>query len=303
MAYEQLEEIRSRKHEKVALFLTAQNMAGLIIVALPIYIATHQLSSVVLRTVLLILAATLGVSVTLDVAGLPLYERLLWRLRGAIRRRTGDGVVAPATFSGAPLNQGDRAVPLHGPIRIVHSDDVRSGSEGSAIRWTGAPAYRYAGHLDLPMLAEPDAPAEHTGTGRDTDEHGAAAPPEPVATPAQPVIAGSPGGSIQAGASPHREPWGINADLPTAQHAVTADSVPQLVPTAASATAADRDEEHGAGHAPLAAGVAAPGASVPSNRVEQPAHDVRPVWRFALAVAPVASEVLNVDQDGIHADI
>ena len=37
MAYPQLEDLCSRKREKVALFLTAENMAGVLAIALPAY--------------------------------------------------------------------------------------------------------------------------------------------------------------------------------------------------------------------------------------------------------------------------
>ena len=40
MAYPQLEELTSRKREKVALFFTAEHMAGMLAVGLPAYVAT-----------------------------------------------------------------------------------------------------------------------------------------------------------------------------------------------------------------------------------------------------------------------
>ena len=58
MPYQQLEEIRSRKKEKVALFLTAENLAGLMVTTMPVYVATANFHSFGLRMLLLALAAT-----------------------------------------------------------------------------------------------------------------------------------------------------------------------------------------------------------------------------------------------------
>ena len=77
MAYHQLEDLTSRKREKVALFLTAENMAGLLAVALPCYLGTAHVE-LWLRIPILITAAALGVALTSEVQGLALYERVLW---------------------------------------------------------------------------------------------------------------------------------------------------------------------------------------------------------------------------------
>src|SRR3712207_3141305 len=115
MAYEQLEELTSRKREKVALFLTAENMAGLLAVGLPAYIGTMQ-TPFFLRILILIAAAVLGVVITTDMNGMACYERMLWWVRGRLRRQVAGGVIRPAEFAAAPVVQGDRAVPLGGPI-------------------------------------------------------------------------------------------------------------------------------------------------------------------------------------------
>lgn len=119
MTYQQLEEIRSRKREKVALFLTAENMGGLLIATLPVYIATAQFQSFALRSVLLIMAAVFGVAVTLEVAGLPMYERVLWRVRGLMRVRMSGAVLTPDQFSPTPVAAPVQILPVDGPIRIV----------------------------------------------------------------------------------------------------------------------------------------------------------------------------------------
>ncbi|MDP9315319.1 MAG: hypothetical protein M3R24_31400 [Chloroflexota bacterium] len=119
MAYEQLEEIRSRKREKVALFLTAENMGGLLLATLPVYLATAQFQSFFLRVILLIMAAVFGVTITLEVAGLPMYERLLWRVRGFMRVKTAGAMLTPDQFSPVPVATHVQILPVDGPIRVV----------------------------------------------------------------------------------------------------------------------------------------------------------------------------------------
>lgn len=122
MPYEQLEEIRSRKQEKIALFLTAQHMAGMLAVAMPVYIATLEFPFV-LRTLIVIVAAILGVCLTLETGGLPLYERVLCRVRGAIRVRASGTTLSPDQFTGTATAHMERALLAGGPIRVVQADE------------------------------------------------------------------------------------------------------------------------------------------------------------------------------------
>ena len=116
MPYPQLEELTSRKREKVALFLTAENMAGLLAVGLPAYIGTLH-TTFWLRSLILLAAAVLGVLLTTDVNGMACYERALWWMRGRLRRQVTGRVIRPAEFLAAPVMEGDRAVPVGGPVR------------------------------------------------------------------------------------------------------------------------------------------------------------------------------------------
>ncbi len=118
MAYEQLEELTSRKREKVALFLTAENMAGLLAIGLPAYIVTTG-TSFWLRLLILSAAAVLGVALTSEIHGLAFYERTLWWLRGRIRRWIAGSNLRPAEFTAAPAMTGERALPLRSPVRRV----------------------------------------------------------------------------------------------------------------------------------------------------------------------------------------
>ena len=116
MPYPQLEELCSRKREKVALFLTAENMAGVFAVALPAYLGTLH-TTFWLRLLILLAALVLGIALTSEINGLAFYERVLWRLRGWVRRRASGATLQPAEFTAVPLVQGDRALPAGGPVR------------------------------------------------------------------------------------------------------------------------------------------------------------------------------------------
>jgi hypothetical protein len=118
MSYEHIEQIRDRADEKVALFLTAHNMLGLVIGALPPYLLTQQLPFA-LRALLIIGLGTLGVIATLDVGGLPLYGRLVWRVRGTIRARSEGRRVTPELLQGATATERTLAMPVGGLVMVV----------------------------------------------------------------------------------------------------------------------------------------------------------------------------------------
>lgn len=92
MAYEQLEQLNDRKSEKMALFLSAENFGGMVLVAGPIYLFSTQWP-LLLRLVAIIGAASLGVSLTVRVGGLPLYSRILWHVQGIVWQSTGRRLV------------------------------------------------------------------------------------------------------------------------------------------------------------------------------------------------------------------
>ena len=116
MDYPQLENLCYRKREKIALFLTAENMAGVFAVALPAYLGTLH-TAFWLRVLILLAAIMLGIALTSEVNGLAFYERALWRVRGWARRRMRGATLQPAEFTAVPLVQGDRALPADGPVR------------------------------------------------------------------------------------------------------------------------------------------------------------------------------------------
>src|SRR3954451_7553153 len=100
MAYRMLEELQNRRKEKVAIFLTFENIVGLIIVFFPVFLGSSAFP-LIIRAPLCISAAVLGVMATLDVQGLPVYEHVVWRTRGWLRLRTQGQVITPDQLSGA----------------------------------------------------------------------------------------------------------------------------------------------------------------------------------------------------------
>jgi hypothetical protein len=119
MSYRMLEELQSRRKEKVATLLTFENIVGLILVGFPVFAGSAGLPFL-LRVPLVAGAALLGVALTLETRGLPVYERLLWRGRGLIRAQAAGGVVRPEQLSAARAAVPARAIPVGGPVRVAH---------------------------------------------------------------------------------------------------------------------------------------------------------------------------------------
>jgi hypothetical protein len=119
MSYRMLEELQNRRKEKVAVFLTFENIVGLILVFFPVFLGSSALP-LLIRGPLCIGAAALGVALTLEVQGLAIYEQLLWHIRGVIRLRTRGNIVTPDDLAGAITQNGpERPLPLAGPIQTI----------------------------------------------------------------------------------------------------------------------------------------------------------------------------------------
>ncbi len=121
MSYDHMEELGARRHEKVALYLTFENAVGLIAGALPSYIVFAHMPGL-LRIILTICGAILGVIMTLDRAGMPIYTRLLWRIRGLIRLRMKPALITPEDLSGTPMQVSTghaRALRVGGAIQLA----------------------------------------------------------------------------------------------------------------------------------------------------------------------------------------
>ena len=118
MPYQQIEEIQSRKGEKIALFLTIENAMGLILAAFPAYVISSAMPFV-LRILIVAAAALLGMLATLDIGGMAFYERLLWRVRGYVRQHLASSTITPEHLvGGTPTVRRDRPLPIGGPVQL-----------------------------------------------------------------------------------------------------------------------------------------------------------------------------------------
>ena len=119
MPHEMIDEIQSRKGEKVALFLTFENAAGLILGVLPAFILSSAMPWW-LRILIVLAAGAVGVLATLEVGGLAFYERVTWAVRGTLAARAEGERITPEQLIGARVaGRRDRALPIDGPIRAV----------------------------------------------------------------------------------------------------------------------------------------------------------------------------------------
>lgn len=165
MSHEMIDEIQSRKGEKVALFLTFENAAGLILGVLPAFILSGAMPWW-LRILIVLAAGAVGVLATLEVGGLAFYERVAWAARGMIAKRATGERITPEQLIGAPtVGRRDRALPIDGPIRAV---SMRKGVPVQPVRRSGAQLRP----VHIPSLDTADMepigavqPAEHTHNG------------------------------------------------------------------------------------------------------------------------------------------
>jgi hypothetical protein len=165
MSHEMIDEIQSRKGEKVALFLTFENAAGLILGVLPAFILSGAMPWW-LRILIVLAAGAVGVLATLEVGGLAFYERVTWAVRGTIAKRAEGERITPEQLVGAPtVGRRDRALPIDGPIRAV---TVRKGVLGQGAHRSHTRTHR----LPVPSLGVADMepigavqPTDHSHNG------------------------------------------------------------------------------------------------------------------------------------------
>src|SRR6185436_3040283 len=120
MSHQMIEEIQSRRGEKVALFLTIHNAAGLILGAVPGFLLTFRTLPWYLSFLITISAGALGFVATLEVGGMAMYERAVWWVRGVLKQRLSSGRITPEEISGARvMGQRDTALALGGAVRLV----------------------------------------------------------------------------------------------------------------------------------------------------------------------------------------
>jgi hypothetical protein len=164
VSYQHIEEIQGRKGEKIALFLTLENALGLVLSAFPAYLVTAAAPAAV-RIAAVIVAALLGIGVTLDVGGMAGYERIAWRVRGALRLRVQPVAIRPEQLTGSSLAiRYDRPLMVGGPVQIRPAVARGILLPGSSQGITAAPP---SGAVDvagvLPAASHKDTPTSGTG--------------------------------------------------------------------------------------------------------------------------------------------
>jgi hypothetical protein len=114
-----IEELASRKKEKIATFLTFESIVAVIIGFMPLFMISSSWP-LLTRVPLCLLGALVGYIITLDYRGLPLYEHVLWTARGLLRLKTQGNRVGPEDLPGAILAPDqDRVIVVSGPIELV----------------------------------------------------------------------------------------------------------------------------------------------------------------------------------------
>ena len=116
MPYEQIEELASRRNEKVVLFLTFEAVIAALAGGGVAYLLTGGLPSLVRMLVCLIVAGA-AVALTVEIGGLPLYQRVVWWLRGTVRE----------------LREGREITPEMVSTRHVAPTSTRSYAEGGSV--------------------------------------------------------------------------------------------------------------------------------------------------------------------------
>jgi hypothetical protein len=119
-----IEELTSRKQEKIATFLTFESIVAVLLTFMPLFMISTNWP-IVVRIPACLAAALAGYVMTLELRGLPLYEHLIWTTRGLMRLRLHGNRVAPEDLPGAvPVSGQDRIIAASGPITLVQRGAV-----------------------------------------------------------------------------------------------------------------------------------------------------------------------------------
>jgi hypothetical protein len=115
--YRHLENFSDQRSQKVARFLTLEMLVGVFVVVGPVFFVTQH-TPPLLRALAVLLAIALGVLVTVDIGGLPLYARVLWRVRGQVRGLMTGTILHPETLAlDAAVVRATRAVRRDSPVQ------------------------------------------------------------------------------------------------------------------------------------------------------------------------------------------
>jgi hypothetical protein len=124
MPYQHIEQIRDRKGEKIFLFLTVQNLVGLVAGGGAVYLMTAFLPWWA-RALLVLAGALIGVALTFDAGGVAGYDRIAWWVRGRLRTLTSGSDVTPDALMGTKVQaRGDRPLRVGGPVQMVRREQM-----------------------------------------------------------------------------------------------------------------------------------------------------------------------------------
>jgi hypothetical protein len=114
-----IEELTSRRKEKIATFLTFESVVAVLITFMPIFMISASWP-LLTRVPCCAAAAIAGYILTIEVHGLPLYEHVQWTARGMLRLALQGNRIGPADLPGAvPAPDQDRVIAAGGPIAVT----------------------------------------------------------------------------------------------------------------------------------------------------------------------------------------
>lgn len=151
-----IEELTSRKKEKIATFLTFESIVAVLICFMPVFMISGSWP-LLTRVPLCAAAAVAGYVLTVEVQGLPLYEHVQWTARGLFRLHVHGNRIGPEDLPGAvPAPDQDRVVAASGPIELVqrHPADVQPAALLSSITIAARQSPEAEGptsQVDMPM--------------------------------------------------------------------------------------------------------------------------------------------------------
>jgi len=117
-----IEELTSRKKEKIAAFLTFESIVAVILGFMPIFMISSTWP-LLTRVPLCLIGALAGYICTVELHGMPLYEHALWTARGLFRLKSQGNRVLPEDLPGAiPAADEDRVIVVSGAIELVQRE-------------------------------------------------------------------------------------------------------------------------------------------------------------------------------------
>jgi hypothetical protein len=169
-----IEELTSRKQEKIATFLTFESIVAVLICFMPVFMISGSWP-LLTRVPLCAAAAVAGYVLTVEVQGLPLYEHMQWTARGLFRLHVHGNRIGPEDLPGAvPAPDHDRVVAASGPIELVQRRPTYAP--------TAVPPAPMAGPANEAVEPTPAAIViPNSLAAEDLDARAALPAPEPVA--------------------------------------------------------------------------------------------------------------------------